>query len=124
MFVNTDASRLDSSVAKGFATEEGREETANASRMPSDSNLLREIHARVTEDHFADAQAQRVQSDAEFEPLLGVTEAAKLLRIHPKTLRIKAGHGIIPGVQIGRVWRFRASVLNRWLESITGQPRR
>jgi len=53
---------------------------------------------------------------SEFEPLLDVTEAARLLRIHPKTLRAKAGHGIIPGIQIGRVWRFRASILNRWLE--------
>jgi excisionase family DNA binding protein len=55
-----------------------------------------------------------------FEPLLDVGEAAKLLRIHPKTLRVKARRGVIPAVQIGRVWRFRASALNRWLEEIAG----
>ena len=54
----------------------------------------------------------------EFEPLLDVTEAAKLLRIHPKTLRTKARQGEIPAKQIGKLWRFRASVLNEWLDSI------
>ena len=53
-----------------------------------------------------------------FEPLLDVTEAAQLLRIHPKTLRTKARRGEIPGIQIGRVWRFRASALDRWVEKV------
>jgi excisionase family DNA binding protein len=60
----------------------------------------------------------------EFEPLLDVIDAAKLLRIHPKTLRGKAARGIIPAIQIGRVWRFRASMLNRWLEGMTDRGRR
>jgi hypothetical protein len=55
----------------------------------------------------------------EFEPLLDVAETARFLRIHPKTLRVKACRGIIPAVQIGRVWGFRASALNRWLEGIS-----
>jgi excisionase family DNA binding protein len=62
----------------------------------------------------------RSTSAVNFEPLLDVTEAAKLLRIHPKTLRTKARCGEIPGIQIGRVWRFRASALDRWLESVAG----
>ncbi len=60
----------------------------------------------------------RVESDSDFEPLLDVVEAAKLLRIHPKTLRMKARCGIIPGIRFGRLWRFRASALNRWLKKI------
>jgi excisionase family DNA binding protein len=60
------------------------------------------------------------KNDVGFEPLLDVAEAAKLLRIHPKTLRVKARRGVIPAVQIGRVWRFRASALNRWLDEIAG----
>jgi excisionase family DNA binding protein len=63
-------------------------------------------------------QAQRVEVETGFEPLLDVAEAAKLLRIHPKTLRTKARCGIIPAVQVGRLWRFRASALNEWLEEI------
>ena len=63
-------------------------------------------------------QAQRVEPATGFEPLLVVAEAAKLLRIHPKTLRTKARRGIIPATQVGRLWRFRASALNEWLEEI------
>jgi excisionase family DNA binding protein len=61
---------------------------------------------------------QERKRDGGFEPLLDVAEAAKLLRIHPKTLRVKARRGVIPAIQIGRVWRFRASALNRWLDEI------
>ena len=63
-------------------------------------------------------QAQRVESATGFESLLDVAEAAKFLRIHPKTLRAKARRGVIPGVQVGRLWRFRASALNEWLDQI------
>jgi excisionase family DNA binding protein len=50
-----------------------------------------------------------------FERLLDSFEAASLLRIHPKTLQRMARNGEIAGIQIGRLWRFRASVLNSWL---------
>jgi len=55
-----------------------------------------------------------------FEPLLDTEEAAKLLRIHPKTLRRNARRGEIPATRVGRLWRFRASVLNEWLERLAG----
>jgi excisionase family DNA binding protein len=51
-----------------------------------------------------------------FEQLLDSEEAATLLKIHPKTLQKMARNGEITGVQVGRLWRFRASVLNKWLE--------
>lgn len=54
-------------------------------------------------------------TDPSFEPLLDSTEAASLLRIHPKTLQRMARNGEIAGIQIGRLWRFRASVLDSWL---------
>jgi len=63
-------------------------------------------------------QARQAQGESNFESLLNVAEAARLLRIHPKTLRNKARRGIIPGVQVGRLWRFRASALNEWLDEI------
>jgi excisionase family DNA binding protein len=50
-----------------------------------------------------------------FEPLLDTEEAAALLRIHPKTLQKMARNRDITGIQIGRLWRFRASALDRWL---------
>ncbi len=49
------------------------------------------------------------------EPLLNAEQAARLLSIHPKTLKRMAASGEIPGMQIGKLWRFRASVLDRWL---------
>jgi excisionase family DNA binding protein len=73
----------------------------------------------MPEDEGASRKTPHVQSNIEFEPLLDVAEAARLLRIHPKTLRVKASQGIIPAVQIGRVWRLRASALNRWVEGIS-----
>ncbi len=56
-------------------------------------------------------------SRAQFEPLLDSDEAAALLKIHPKTLQRMARHGEIAGIQIGKLWRFRASQLNQWMES-------
>ncbi len=56
-------------------------------------------------------------SGAQFEPLLDSDEAAALLKIHPKTLQRMARNGEITAIQIGKLWRFRASQLNQWMES-------
>ena len=53
-----------------------------------------------------------------FEPLLDSEEAAALLKIHPKTLQKMAREGEITAIQVGRLWRFRASALNQWLDKI------
>src|SRR5690242_9563589 len=37
---------------------------------------------------------------------LGLEEAAKLLRVHPKTLARRAATGEVPGVKEGRAWVF------------------
>jgi excisionase family DNA binding protein len=58
------------------------------------------------------------QSDDVFEPLLDSKEAAALLRIHPKTLLAKARTGAVPAIHVGRLWWFRASALNDWLEKM------
>jgi excisionase family DNA binding protein len=58
---------------------------------------------------------KQVQSQRDFKPLLDTEEAARLLRMHPRTLRTKARRGSIPAVQVGKRWRFRASTLDRWL---------
>jgi excisionase family DNA binding protein len=54
-----------------------------------------------------------------FEPLLDSDEAAALLKIHPKTLQRLARTGEIRGLQVGKLWRFRVSVLNAWLDHKT-----
>lgn len=67
--------------------------------------------------HEHEAPSATVQ-EAAFEPLLDSAEAAALLKIHPKTLQKMARNGEIVAIQIGKLWRFRASALNDWLEKI------
>lgn len=55
-------------------------------------------------------------AETPFEQLLDTDEAAALLKIHPKTLQQMARNGQIIGIRIGKLWRFRDSVLNAWLE--------
>lgn len=49
------------------------------------------------------------------EPLLDTFEAAAIMKIHPKTLQKLARAGRIPGVHVGKLWRFRASVIDSWI---------
>lgn len=61
------------------------------------------------------APTSKPNSNFVFEPLLDSDEAAQLLRIHPKTLQKMARHGEVSGIQVGKLWRFRASELELWL---------
>lgn len=49
------------------------------------------------------------------EPLVDARRAGELLRFHPKTVKRLAKEGIVPGIKIGRVWRFRESSLDAWM---------
>ena len=63
----------------------------------------------------------------ELETVWEISEAAKFLRLHPKTIYRLARAGELPGAQIGNRWRFRPSDLDTWLRSkviSTGTPRR
>jgi excisionase family DNA binding protein len=65
---------------------------------------------------FAPSATQtRARNEFVFEPLLDSDEAAHLLRIHPKTLQRMARNREIHGIQVGKLWRFRASDLEAWL---------
>jgi excisionase family DNA binding protein len=67
---------------------------------------------------FAPSPSQsRPRNELVFEPLLDSDEAAHLLRIHPKTLQRMARTRQINGIQVGKLWRFRASDLEIWLRS-------
>ena len=50
-----------------------------------------------------------------FEPLLTAEEAAEHLRIHVKTLQKMARQQRVPGVRMGKYWRFRLSALDEWI---------
>jgi excisionase family DNA binding protein len=53
----------------------------------------------------------------EFEPLIDADEVSKLLGLHPKTVQQMARAGRVPGIRIGKFWRFRRSEIDRWLRS-------
>ena len=52
-----------------------------------------------------------------FEPLLDSEEAAALLKIDDKTLQALARSGQVPAFRIGKLGRFRASELDKWVRS-------
>ena len=49
------------------------------------------------------------------ERLLDTDQAAAIMQIHPKTLQRYARQGIVRGFQLGTMWRFRASDIDRWI---------
>jgi len=51
------------------------------------------------------------------EPVWDCIEAARFLRLHPKTVKRMARRGQIPGCQLGRRWYFRPSDLDALLRS-------
>lgn len=51
------------------------------------------------------------------ERLLDSHEAAALLKVHPRTLQRLAQRGEIAGVQVGKLWRFRASSIDAWIQT-------
>jgi excisionase family DNA binding protein len=56
------------------------------------------------------------------EPLLDSEHAAALILIHPKTLQRYARKGLIPGVRVGKLWRFRASDIYSHFSIVGAEP--
>lgn len=50
------------------------------------------------------------------EPLLDSHKAAAMLDVHPRTLQRMVQRGQIAGVQVGKLWRFRASAIDAWID--------
>ena len=49
------------------------------------------------------------------EPLIDAQRAAEILQLHSKTVKRRAQAGRLPGLKVGRVWRFRESSLDAWV---------
>lgn len=67
-------------------------------------------------DTPAEKQVSSQNPPFKCEPLINARRAAQLLRVHPKTAKRMASTGILPGIKIGRVWRFRESALDEWMK--------
>jgi len=52
-----------------------------------------------------------------FEPLLTPGDAARYLKVHPKTVTRLAREDSLPSLRIGKHYRFRQSDLTAWVES-------
>ena len=55
-------------------------------------------------------------SEYRHEQLLNSIEAAAVLGIHPKMLQRMARNGQIRGIRVGKLWRFRCSDIDMWIE--------
>ncbi len=49
------------------------------------------------------------------EEILDADEVAKLLRVHPRTVKRLASEGILPGFRVGSQWRFRREAINEYI---------
>lgn len=58
-----------------------------------------------------------IEKQQEQNDVIDATETAKILKIHPVTVRLKAAAGEIPGRQIGNRWRFSRQRLHEWLQA-------
>ncbi len=56
-------------------------------------------------------------SSADFvpEPLLDTAQASAIMKVHPKTLQKFARRGLMRGVHVGKLWRFRGSEIDAWI---------
>ena len=55
-------------------------------------------------------------SEYRHQRLLDSVEAAAVLGIHPKTLQRMARSGEIRVIRVGKLWRFRCSEIDMWIE--------
>jgi len=49
------------------------------------------------------------------EEILDADEVAKLLKVHPRTVKRLASEGILPGFKVGSQWRFRREAINEYI---------
>ena len=47
-----------------------------------------------------------------FEPLFDSVQAAALVKVHPKNLQRYARAGLVAGLRVDKLWRFRSSDLD------------
>src|SRR2546428_13107116 len=59
---------------------------------------------------FTNTESQEIAASTP-EPVWDCTEAARFLRMHPKTVKRRASKGQMPGCRLGRRWFFLPSVL-------------
>ena len=49
------------------------------------------------------------------EDILDADEVARILRVHPRTVKRLASQGILPGFRVGGQWRFRRGAIEEYI---------
>jgi excisionase family DNA binding protein len=65
-----------------------------------------------------DESVEQRKGPEEFEPFLDSQQVAELIGVHPETVKRRARRGEIPGLKFGKLWRFRASVLESCIQEM------
>jgi len=75
-------------------------------------------------DDEADALVRPTESTPSDGEILTIEEVASYLRLKPQTVYRWAQGSRIPAVKLGKEWRFRRSIIDRWLEEqmLAGNP--
>jgi excisionase family DNA binding protein len=68
---------------------------------------------------MSEGRGDQKKGPQEFEPLIDSQQAAALMRVHPETVKRRARRGEIPGIKLGKIWRFRASGLESFIRKLT-----
>jgi excisionase family DNA binding protein len=62
----------------------------------------------------------------DFPPIMTIAEVAEYLGLHELTVRRLAREGSIPALKLGRQWRVKRDLLEKWIEKRSmynlGQP--
>jgi len=80
------------------------------------SDALSAMHSLQMTDQAEDSRKPVLAASFIPEPFLDTGEAAAIMKIHPKTLQKLARKGLVRGIHVGKLWRFRASDIERWAQ--------
>ena len=58
------------------------------------------------------------------DPIMSIEEVAGYLDLHPLTVRRLARDGEIPAFKVGRQWRVKRALLDRWIEESSAKNTR
>ena len=58
------------------------------------------------------------------EQFIDAKQVAEILKIHPNTVKRMAAAGDLPGFKFGKLWRFRESMVDEWVEQKLNSFRR
>ena len=56
------------------------------------------------------------------EPLMSVRELAAYLQVDMSTIYLWSQRGQIPAMKVGKMWRYRRSEIEEWLNQRRSQP--